>query len=164
MTAAPFSAFTRIEKALQSFHQAIQEAMPGYLVERDRLEPFTSAPGISIAVNSGDATTNARAGQLVGERIQWAQSVEVLLFVPRDGMPSLDGAPRSMVTTADPILATIYRAALSDRSLGGLCVDVTPRGRGLRASGKLSSDLYMGLLFELTVLTSYSDLTTTGDG
>ena len=162
MTTAPFSAFSRLEQALQAFHRAIQDAMPGYLVERDRLEPFTTAPGISIAVNAGDATTNARPGQLTGERIQWAQSVEVLIFAPRDGMPTRDGTPRSMVTTVDPIVAQIYRAALADRGLGDLCVDVTPQGRGLRPSGKSSSDIYVGLLFELTVLTGYSDLTTTG--
>ena len=113
-------------------------------------------------MNSGDATTNARAGQLTGERLQWSQLVEVVIFAPRDGMPAINGLPRSMISTIDPIVAQIYRAALTDRGLGGLCVDITPQGRALRPTGKSSSDIYVGLLFELIVLTGYAELTTTG--
>lgn len=156
----PISGFSRLEQALQEFHDRIQAGMPGYLVERDRTEPYTAGPGPGISVNAGDATCNAQEGQQVSTcRLRWFQSVEVIIYAPRDGMPAVGGTPRSMVSSTDAMVAQIYRAAMQDRTLGGLCSDITPGGRGLRPTGKGATDIYVGLIFSLEIFTRYDDLT-----
>jgi len=162
MVATPATPITILEKALQQIHKIVDDALPGIDVERDRLEPYAPRGGIAVSVQTGDAPANSQEGQQSSScRLTWNQGVLIQIYCPRDGMPQVDGEPRSMVPTSDPFVATIYSAVMGARNQRGLWKDITPQRISRVVSDKAGEAIYTNMEFIIEVMTAFSDLTTT---
>ena len=103
---------TKQEQVLQALTTKLTTDLPSVLVTRARVYPFEQVELPSASIESrGVVPSDSAVGAM-----DWDLSFDITFYI-ESSQPETD---------FDPIFSTLFNSLLSDRSLGGLAMDIEP--------------------------------------